>query len=165
MEERTSPASHRDSTGYPPPGYSPKTQNEPKKCFRIKKSAQKRTRNEPERTREELGICQASLLESARPLEGRKNEPKTNPNEPELLDTVRCLTGPAWKAWVASKVPYDWEKMRRCPCAYASTECRNSRGAAFGRRTDRTASHKGRRHVKLKRELMIGSDSLYKRQK
>jgi hypothetical protein len=38
----------RDSIGTPPPRYSPKIKNEPEKCFRINKSAQKRTR---ERTR------------------------------------------------------------------------------------------------------------------
>jgi hypothetical protein len=68
-----------------PPGYSPKYKNEPEKCFRISKSAQKRTRNEPERTQARIEANSLSHLESVRPLgmvrERIQKEPETNPRQ------------------------------------------------------------------------------------
>ena len=55
-----------------------KMQNEPEKCFRINKSWQKRTRNEPERTRSRDTAEWLSALKSARVLGFPKNEPETN---------------------------------------------------------------------------------------
>jgi hypothetical protein len=66
-----------------PRGYRPKNQNEPEKCCIINTIVQKRTRNEPERTRDRHGTCGASPLECAQPLRMAKNEPETDPNEPE----------------------------------------------------------------------------------
>jgi hypothetical protein len=78
----------------PAPRYSPKKQNEPKKCFRINKSAQKRTQNEPKRTQLWQASAAGSPSESALLRVASKNEPKTNPSGhpagrlPQLLAEV-----------------------------------------------------------------------------
>jgi hypothetical protein len=63
--------------GYPP-GYSPKTKNEPEKCFRINKNIKNEPENEPERTRDHSAVSRPSALESARLLGFRENEFETN---------------------------------------------------------------------------------------
>jgi hypothetical protein len=60
------------------PRIAPKIKNEPEKLFGINKNVQKRTRNEPERTRGDAIINDSSCLESARLLGSRKNERETN---------------------------------------------------------------------------------------
>jgi hypothetical protein len=63
----------------PPPRYSPKIENEPKKCFRINKSSQKRTQNEPKRTQALQVLRDLTLLQSTRRFPANENEPRANP--------------------------------------------------------------------------------------
>jgi hypothetical protein len=57
----------------------PKTQNKPKKRFRINKSAQKRTQNEPKRTQSWRASVGGNPSESVPLRAASKNERKTNP--------------------------------------------------------------------------------------
>jgi hypothetical protein len=105
-----------------PPGVCPKHQNKPEKYFRINKSWQKRTRNEPERTREVRAMCRANHLESAERLGMVKGERETNLNELEILSAGRLVSGFVLETHAPLFV-------RAC----ASTKCRKSKG---GRKVD-----------------------------
>jgi hypothetical protein len=73
---------------HPPPRYSPKTQNEPKKYFRINTTCQKRTQNEPKRT-QSWRAALAEVLQNQRCFE---RPPGTNPKRTqEVMRLAVCL--------------------------------------------------------------------------
>jgi hypothetical protein len=107
--------------GTAPPGGMPKCENEPEKCFRINKSYQKRTRDEPERTRGDATFSSISDSESAAPF--RFSEMKTETN-------LKRTRGPSWVAvpfQVLSRV------LITCNFSHAATSLQDRAGRWLGK--------------------------------
>jgi hypothetical protein len=86
------------------PRYSPKTQNEPEKYFRISNNSQNEPENEPERTRASDEANRRSPSESTKRLRWAREQTKRTRNEPDAVCIGRFSP-------LASEVARIWRRM------------------------------------------------------